>query len=337
VTTAALGDAAVPDGGTAANGVFVTHDHGATFTRVAALGAGRLFHSVALAPSDPARIYVTSASASVTAPAPTLHVSTDHGATFTAIPLAAQIDGRTPSQLNVLAVDPRTPTRLYARASVSYTDDAGAASLQSLLHSTDGGVTFTELWKMPGVTTSGGIDRGIEGVAFDVARAKVLIATQMGMLAGTDDGAAQNVTVAPTGNLSQAQCVDVHGGDVIACSNNYAPDLAALARSTDGAQTFSSIFTFDQTQGPVDCPASTPVGAMCPLYWLTYGPQLGVTLPDADGGTDGGGPPKPKSGCACALGASVQAGVWGVVLAVLGAALAMRRKVRSSRRDRSPP
>jgi hypothetical protein len=111
------------------------------------------------------------------------------------------------------------------------------------------------------------------------------------------------------------------------------PDFAALAESDDGAQSFHSILNYVNTVGPVDCPAGTPVGDTCPLYWQMYGSQLGISftdggMPISDGGME---PPHPKSGCGCQLGAAARGGLDGagagalLVLALLALAAVRRR------------
>jgi hypothetical protein len=302
------------DGGEAPpdNALYVTHDHGGTFQRVPGLASSsaRMFQGVRVAPSDASVIYVTSESP--TPPfAPILHRSVDGGTTFTDLPVGYQIDGNPPSTIEPFAVDPRDPQVVWLRVTASTT----GASKQALLRSADGGATFAEILVLDGMINPSGSSYGIDGLAIDAANGKVYAATAQGVYAGTDPGGAATVTLAKTGNLSQAQCIDVHGGSVYACSNNYAPDNAALAQSDDGAQSFSSILRYVDTEGPIDCPAGTPVGDNCPFYWLTYGSQLGIEF--TDGGLpvrDMGDSPGGSGGCSCDLGAGGTG---------LGAALAM--------------
>jgi hypothetical protein len=125
----------------------------------------------------------------------------------------------------------------------------------------------------------------------------VFVATPNGLVSGSDPGMAPQLTLAPTGGLSQAQCVAVQDGVVYACASAFSPDLAALARSDDGGKTFRAILEYADTKGPVDyCAQGTPVADLCPMYWLTYGSQLGVNI-GLDAGTTG---PMP-SGCGCRL------------------------------------
>jgi MYXO-CTERM domain-containing protein len=324
-----------PDGGMlpADNALYVTHDHGANFSRVPGLAAEntRLFQGVRVAPSNPMVIYVTSVQPGV-ALAPSLHRSDDGGNTFNTYPVSYTLMGATPSTVEPFFVDPRDPHVVYLRASTTVPDpDGGIIARQALLRSTDGGMTLIETLTIDGQVLPSGYAKGIDGMTIDAASGRVFVATAQGVYAGDDPGPGPTVTLAPTGNLSQAQCVDVHGGVVYACSNNYAPDNAALAQSTDNGATFSTVFRYFDTYGPVDCPASTPVGMYCPYYWQMYGSMLGIDVNDAgmsvfDGGGGGGG----GGGCSCDFAPGGLSGGAVLLLLVAVALIARRRRATSS-------
>ncbi|HEX8954045.1 MAG TPA: sialidase family protein, partial [Polyangia bacterium] len=200
--------------------------------------------------------------------------------------------------------------------------------------SSDAGATWSELATIDATNdASGAPNRGIDGVAFDVAQNRTYVATRTGLLAGSDDGSATVPTLASTGTLQQTQCVDVHGGALYVCSSQFQPDNAAVARSTDNGQTFSSVLNYVDTLGPVDCPAGTPVGDLCPSYWYMYGAQLGISFDGGVGGNDAGMTPPHKGGCGCTVGA-VESAVGGVAFASLLLALALRTVARSGGRAR---
>ncbi|HEY7955807.1 MAG TPA: hypothetical protein VII38_10970 [Polyangia bacterium] len=342
---ATSGDSGVqnPDGGSAPpdNALWVTHDHGATFARAPGLSAlaGRMFQSVRVAgPESPTAqtIYVTSVEPGATFD-PELHRSTDGGQTFTTTPITYTLDGIVPHAVEVMAIDPRDPQVIYVRAFMNAIADGGEIAKQALLRSIDGGATFAELLNQDGVLTPSGQSHGIDDVAIDTTRGRVLVATSKGLLTGADPGDAPALTLAPMSSLSTAQCVDVHKGSVYACSSDYMPDFAALAESDDGAQSFHSILNYVDTVGPVDCPAGTPVGDTCPLYWEMYGSQLGISftdggMPISDGGME---PPHPKSGCGCQLGGASRGGS-PAALAFIGLALLLMLAARSAGR-KGPP
>jgi hypothetical protein len=312
--------------GAAMNGLFVTRDRGSSFMRVAGLAApvGRQFLSVRIAPSTPRAIYVTSR-LSATPYAPMIHRSTDGGNTFTDLPISYQLDGATtPLVTEVLAVDPRNTLVVYVRA---YSETRHA-----LLRSTDGGATFTEILKQDGVSAPLGQSRGIDDVAIDTVRGQLFVATATGLYKGADPGGAATLLLQKTGNLSQARCVAIHDGAVLACSSQFAPDSAAVGRSSDGTAPFESVLDYAQTAGPLDCPVGTPVGDNCPTTWQMYKSQLGVGVPSGDGGTGPAPMEDPGGGCGCVLGRSVENRAAGA-LAAIAAALALTAYHRRRRRD----
>ena len=143
-----------------------------------------------------------------------------------------------PHAVEVMAIDPRDPQVLYVRAFMNAIVDGGELAKQALLRSIDGGATFTELWNQDGVLTPSGQSHGIDDVAIDTTRGRVLVATSRACSPAPIAGDAPTVTLQPMSSLTTAQCVDVHKGDVYACSSDYMPDFAALAESDDGAQSF---------------------------------------------------------------------------------------------------
>ena len=332
------GGTVLPDGGVvpASNAVYVTHDHGATWAPLPGLASqsARLFTSVRVAPSSGMVLY-TASNFSSTPFTPAIHHSTDGGATFTTTTLSYMLDGVAPHALEVLAVDPRNPDVVWARAIAEVPEGGTSVTRHGLLRSADGGMTWSEEYKLDAVTESSGQTRGIDGVAFDSAAGRVYVATRTGLISGSDDGSATAPTLAATSTLSQTQCVDVHGGAVYTCSSQFPPDNAAIARSTDNGQTFSSVLNYVDTVGPVDCPAGTPVGDICPSYWYMYGAQLGINF---DGGTstDGGMMMPKRGGCSCSIGARAIVGsaAGGLAFATLLLALAIRTVGRSEARAR---
>ncbi|HEY2745391.1 MAG TPA: hypothetical protein VGL86_12230, partial [Polyangia bacterium] len=182
------------------------------------------------------------------------------------------------------------------------------------------------------VVGSSGETLGIDDVAFDVANNRTYVATRTGLLSGADDGSATVPTLEAAGTLKQTQCADIHNGGLYVCSSQFPPDNAAVAYSTDQAATFSSVLNYVDTIGPVDCPATTPVGQLCPSYWYMYGSQLGISF---DGGVigDGGMMTKPHGGCGCSVGA-VESAVGGLAFASLMLAIVLRTAARSGARAR---
>lgn len=329
------GGSILPDGGVAParNAVYVTNDHGATWKPLPSLASQstRLFTSVRIARSAPRVVYVTS-NAQTTPFSPTLHRSFDGAASFSSAALGYTLDGAAPFSLELLAIDPRDPMVVWARAVADVTRAGATVPRQALLRSSDGGTSWSELAKLDAVLEPSGQTRGIDGVAFDVASKVTYVATRTGLLAASDSGGSAAPSLAATGNLAHTQCVEVHGGFVIACSSQFPPDNAAIARSSDGAHNFSSVLNYVDTIGPIDsCPAGTPVADNCPFYWSMYGAQLGISF---DGGAaDLSGPPPKSGGCSYPVGA-VESAVGGMMVAALLVAFAVRTGARSAARAR---
>jgi hypothetical protein len=275
---------------------------------------------VRVSQKDPKTIYVTSSNP--TAPFnPMVYASSDSGKTFTSQPLANNVDGVAPYSIELLATDPRNAAVVWGRALAVIPTATDSVIRHALLRSADGGKTFVELAKLDAFTEPSGQTRGIDDVAFDTQAKLVYAATRTGLLSGSDDGSTTTPSLASLPSLHQSQCADVHGGALYACSSQYPPDNAAVARSMDNGKTFSSVLNYVDTVGPVDyCPAGTPVGDNCPYYWYTYASYLGI---DFDGGTGdmSGMPQKSHGGCGCDLGA--RAGVGAGALAGTLAALAL--------------
>ena len=187
------GGTIAPDGfvTAAVNGVFVTHDHGATWAPAAGLTAqsARIFDSVRVAPSSAQVVYASSNNQSSPF-AVAVHRSPDGGANFTTTALTYQLDGVDPHALEVLAVDPRDSNVVWARALAQVPEGATTVDRHGLLRSSDGGATWAEIYKADSVTEASGQTRGIDDVAFDLANNRVYVATRTGVLAGSDDGSA---------------------------------------------------------------------------------------------------------------------------------------------------
>ena len=148
------------DGATVA--VLVTAENGASTSqlqesldggqRFRALGqvlpdSMRLVATVDVAPSDQNRIYVSGLGLGGVG---VLLRSDDRGKTFTELPLP--IDDENDEVPYIAAVDPKNADVLYVRTDVWQYDELSgiATAADALLYSSDGGQTFTELWRTGG-------------------------------------------------------------------------------------------------------------------------------------------------------------------------------------------
>lgn len=258
---------------------------------------------IAVSP-DGKRVYLTGLSAG-TPPAPVLHMSKDGGARF-----STQVVTPSPPALPSVpaGVDPRAPHVVY----LIYLGDMSQALWRA---DTEAG-TFTEVLRLP---------RPIFGVTVDQARDRLLIATGDGVYYA--DGAKAPV-LAP--GLSRSQCTAVHDGEVYACSWNYYPDLAAVARSPDGTSGFSKVFQYADTRGLLSCPAQSGVSQICPAQWPLAAASLGIEeMPEPE-------PMPMDDGCSsCQIGGRRPSGrPWRPALLALGlgliSALRLRRRARAA-------
>jgi hypothetical protein len=284
------------------NALFTTVDDGLTWTPV--LKVDEILRGVALS-SDGKTLYVVGVPRANGPQTPILHVSTDGGMSFTDHPIQYTLKGIATTQIVPIAVDPASSQVAYFKAVTDPT--------RALLRTGDGGATLEEQLQ---------VDGDIGGMAFDADRKSILVATGKGLRRTVSGGG-----WAPAGNLSRAQCIRKVGAALYACSWNYAPDNAAIARSDDGGDTFVKVFQYADTVGvTASCPAATPVGMICPGAWQSYADQLGIMV----GGPDMAGPPPPPS-CHCSLHANPGTGTGtgtGTILAgFLFAAWTLRRKI----------
>ena len=214
--------------------------------------------------------------------------SIDGGMTFEAdAPLNFTVDGAPAYSFEVMAIDPRDPDVLYLRAFVTVPGDGGDSTpLQVLLRSYDHGLSVAEMTRVVGEMTPFGRDPAAS-TAWRWTPGAASLCRHLARAFGRRRSRrhpGSGGTLAPTSSLTQAQCVDVHGAAVYACSSNYSPDFAALgAVPTTAPRPFHSVLSYQATEGPIDCPPGTPVGDNCPAYWLMYSAQLGINMGLPDG------------------------------------------------------
>jgi len=308
------------------NALFRTDDAGLTWTAVTQ--ADEYFRGVALSP-DGQRIYATGTPRTGADPATVLHVSRDGGQSFTTVAVAyQQCDSGAPplcfhpQRLEPIAVDPGDLETVYVRVN-------GVPSLTSILLAVRSDGSARELLS----SDWNAIYPAIGNVEFIPEQKTLLVATHDGVFRSVSGGPMEKA-----GNLSQAQCLARHGGDLYACGWNFAPDNAAIARATidgsaaSGTIDFTRVFQYSDSCGPVTtCAPTTPVGMICPAIWASYADQLGASTSNCTA-TDGGSGGQPKSsGCSAApatRGRPAGALVGLLLAALVAAGAARRRRVR---------
>jgi MYXO-CTERM domain-containing protein len=93
-------------------------------------------------------------------------------------------------------------------------------------------------------------------------------------------------------------------GMLFACGDNWDPDRFALGSSLDG-ETWSKVYRFVETDGPLECPAGSVQATRCEqALWPPLCEDLGI-CPTAEVGADAGNDgPDDRGACGCSAGGS---------------------------------
>jgi MYXO-CTERM domain-containing protein len=193
-----------------------------------------------VAPSRETRVYVTGVTEGTRTTR--LFRSDDAGASFVEIVPSLPVRGR----LFLASVDPKSPDRLLVRV----LHDAGS----ELVVSTDAGTTFQGVLHMKGAMF--GFAKSEDGATVWAGSGD----PKEGIWRSRDRGVHWE-PMAKTGVF----CLQADGPKLFACSNPYVPGGYAVAVSTDGGATVTSLATFEGVDGPVACDAGT--GTKCVAAW----------------------------------------------------------------------
>ncbi|WP_437876978.1 WD40/YVTN/BNR-like repeat-containing protein [Sorangium sp. So ce513] len=314
--------------------LWASRDGGASWASVGTpLPAGFLARTVDVAPSDPRRVYVSGLASGGGPVKGVVARSLDGGETWE---IAAVPGSTTAREPYIAGVDPRDADVLYVRI---------ASAPGRLFASTDGGATFAPVFETQGFVRAFAISP--DGAAVAV---------------GSDvDG----VFRAPSSTLAfervsgvAPRCFTWTETGLYACASEFL-DGFTIGRSLDGGATFEPLLRQACIRGPLECAASTPVGARCATDWPRIALMTGheecapdAGSPGAGGGGSGaggagaggataasgggagagaggapGGGPAPSAGGGCGCGAAGGAGAgWAGMMAVAGlAAIAAAR------------
>jgi photosystem II stability/assembly factor-like uncharacterized protein len=289
VTTAPDGAiwAATSSGGKV-NDVYVSRDDGATFAPTGLHHDRAWWKSIAVAPSEPRRLYVSGyriASAApgddVEQPRALLYRSDDGGASWAELPVDDFAFGTQPL-LFVLGALPDDPDTVFARVE-QWNDVTGGA----VYRSSDAGASWTRVLEM---------NDAVDG--FLIPRVGgLLIAGTPG--AGVRVSADRGVTWTEPAVQPRMQCVAERGdGTIYGCGANWAPDYFALASSTD-ASSWMPVHQFQEIAGPLACePGTIQHDGCAAILWPSLAEQLGVPVGGADAGPvdDAATPPDAGAG-----------------------------------------
>jgi hypothetical protein len=268
--------------GGAPNRVLVSRDDARSFQTVKQIDDG-WFRTVRVAPGDPDRVYAGGfrllpvvVDAGVADVQTLIFDSADGGDRWRETPVEAPAG----TVLKLLGVARADAELVFARLDGPEGD--------TLLVSRAGGVGLTPAFTVP-----------------DDLEAFVALADGTSYLAGSRFGGARlsrdgAVTWPELASPPRMACATQRDdGAVVACGANYAPDHFALGRSSDMA-TWSEMLRFQELEGPLACPESSPVTSVCGILWPTVMQQIVLSeradagprdaaLADAGPGASGGG------------------------------------------------
>jgi hypothetical protein len=265
-----------------------------------------LGETVEVAPSDPARIYVSAVRGDDAERQGVLLVSTDGAKHWTERATRLEAKERAPF---IAAVDPKRADRIYLRTSAS------PESPTRLLVTDDAGKTYRKLLSAKGPLLG-------FALAADGARIHA---------GGPDDGlyagSAGALELTETSKL-RVQCLTRTGDALWACSSEAGGFVAGVSR--DGGATFEARLHLRDIAGPLACGEGTGVAKECGVDWEKLRRELGlggVAGADADASASASA----SAGAGAGTGASASAGArdrgaWmAAMVAVLGGAALLWR------------
>lgn len=273
--------------------------------------------SLAAAPSDPTRLYISGKDQPPLDGAGAIMRSDDRGASWTRLPIPGTHDGA----LGYMGgVDPADPDRIYLGRVETDPSDRSRVTTFSLLASDDGGESFQTVFERP---------TGFAGFALSPDGRTVALASRVEGLWLADAETLQFVKV----NEVHASCLTWTEAGLYACTDQFL-DGFNVALSTDAGKTFTALSELGSPCGAPDwCGPSTAVGAECPGRWVQEKAELGAPGCDEPGvgGAAPTPPPPPEDpGCGCSAPGTGRSG--GLLAVAALALLARRRRVSGARR-----
>lgn len=234
---------AVTSDGSMSNGVFSSDDGGATFTDASGPLSRILFETIAIAPTDPARVYLSGSfpPSSTNPRRPFVFRSEDGGVTFTEIAFADF--GTDDRNIYVEAVDPMSPERVVVRVD-------GLAQ-DRLMLSEDGGATFTEILRGPELADA----------TFDATGEHLFAGGKLGMglHRASRGGAFSDFTqVAPL----SIGCLAFHDDQLFACGDENG-DGFAVGVSSDLGTSFRPFMHLADAAHALSCEGPVSTASVC--------------------------------------------------------------------------
>jgi hypothetical protein len=323
------------------NDVYVAAD-GETFESVGLFEEKAWWLSVRTTPDDPMRIYISGFLPGPTAEESVamLRRSLDGGATWEELP-TVDFAFRQRRDIYILAVSPVNADVLFARVV-----GANAPAGDAVYRSGDGGESWTRvldfsdlivsfLIRSDGQTVIAATINGCPGDEAPELKGCVQISRDAGL---TFQPATQQPRLACLGERSD--------GTLFGCGDNWEPDNFALGSSDDG-ETWTKVYRFSETIGPLECPADTAQAECAAVAWPALCETLGICAPvdagtdgeadgdDDAGDEDGGAGEDEGGGCCKVAGGRVDAGwIPGLALVLFGLGRRARRRRLSLDRGR---
>jgi hypothetical protein len=268
VALGSTGDVWAATGAGASNDVYVSHDNGVTFASSGLASSTIRWLSVAVAPSDPTRVYAVGNDNT-----PAAHLMRRDHAGWTESPLTGVQLSAQPT-IVIAAVDSTNPDIVYIISSLPSGD--------RLYRSADGGTTFADAF----TPTLGWIHDVVVRDAQTVYITTMVPAGSVAIGGPAYESTNGGVSFAPMAGAPTLQCLGIApDGELVGCSANWEPDFMSVTRSTDG-MTWSKVWRFVELAGALACPTEFT----CEQSWDmvqqnfgTTGPACGVNVADAGG------------------------------------------------------
>jgi MYXO-CTERM domain-containing protein len=271
--------------------------------------------TVDVAPANPMRVYMSGLYGGGASGA--IERSLDRGGTWQRLDVPGSDKDHAPF---IAAIDPTNEQTLYVRLS---------GSPGRLLVSTDGGGTWSEVFKGSGI---------LKGFALSPDGKTIVVG-----------GEADGVWRAPASTLKfekvssvGVQCLAWSSAGIHACASEF-KDGFSVGLSSDEGASFIPLMHLSCVRGPLSCGAETEVGKLCPAAWPATADLIDQAscAPDAggessssssgsggsgmpDAGTGGGGGSGDTGGCGCHAASPSRSG-WETLLLGLGLIGAVRR------------
>lgn len=241
-------------------------DGGRRWVPVGAPIEGVLTERLALAPSEPSRVYVSAAHPDPRAPRAFLLRSDDGGERFEAVEIPVVSGERQP---HVLGVDPQNPDRLFVRMARGEVDPRP----ERLLLSEDGGRTFVNVMELP----------NMKGFALSEDGRTVWVSSALN----------RGLWMAPEGTMAfeqvntvDALCLAARGEQLWVCADQRLHGFA-LGRSLDEGARITPVLRFEAAGELVECPRCSRLGLVCPAWIPDLRADLDTYFRDADAGMTG--------------------------------------------------